>query len=85
LWGGKREEIRMLTKSAVVLASALIIGLSATYAQDQKPPPEQDKPSERGMMGGMMGGGGMMAQMSRMMENCNKMMEGHIQRRQNRR
>jgi len=29
---------------------------------------------------GMMGNGDMMAQMPRMMENCNKMMESHMQK-----
>ena len=31
-------------------------------------------------MGGIMGNSDMMAQMSRMMENCNKMMESHMQK-----
>jgi hypothetical protein len=75
----------MRHKPALAIASALIIGLSVAYAQDQRPAPEQNQqpPTGRGMggmMGGMMGGDGMMAQMSRMMENCNKMMESHLQR-----
>jgi hypothetical protein len=79
-------------KLAVALGSAILLGLAGAYAQDQKPPPDQNQPNRQqmpmgqGMMGGMMGGGmmggGMMEQMSRMMENCNKMMESHLQQRQ---
>lgn len=67
---------------AVALASAAIIGLASANAQDQKPSPEQ-KPSEQTQKGmhGMMGEG-TMAQMSRMMDNCNKMMESHMQQQQ---
>jgi hypothetical protein len=75
-------------KLAVALGSAILLGLVGAYAQEQKPSPDQNQPNrqqmpmEHGMMGGMMGGGGMMEQMSRMMENCNKMMESHLQQRQ---
>jgi hypothetical protein len=76
-----------MRRIAIVISSALVIGLSATYAQEQRPMSEQNQPSQRGHgmmggMGGMMQGDGMMAQMSRMMENCNKMMESHLQQRQ---
>jgi hypothetical protein len=75
-------------KLAVALGSAILLGLAGAYAQDQKPPPDQNQPNRQqmpmgqGMMGGGMMGGGMMEQMSRMMENCNKMMESHLQQRQ---
>jgi hypothetical protein len=74
-----------MRRIAIAIGSAIVIGLSATYAQEQKPAPEQNQPSQHGHgmmggMGGMMQGDGMMAQMSRMMENCNKMMESHMQR-----
>jgi hypothetical protein len=71
-------------RNALAIGSALALGLSIAYAQDQKPTSEQNQPPQmgRGMMGGMMQGDGMMAQMSRMMENCNKMMESHMQRRE---
>jgi hypothetical protein len=70
---------------SVPIAAALVLGLSIAYAQDQRPAPEQGQQPQAGrgmggMMGGMMQGDGMMAQMSRMMENCNKMMESHLQR-----
>jgi hypothetical protein len=69
--------------STLAIGSALLLGLTVAYAQE-KPAPEQSQPPQmgHGMMGGMMQGGGMMAQMSRMMENCNKMMESHLQRQQ---
>jgi hypothetical protein len=74
---------------AAVVAGALAIGLSA-YAQDQQNAPAQGaapRDSHHGMMQGDgmgQGGMGMMkmmgqmdpAEMKRMMENCNKMMEG---------
>jgi hypothetical protein len=68
----------MRTLALVTIAG--LIGLSATYAQEQKSP-EATPPAQReqGMMGGMMG---MMKQKSRMMENCNKMMESHMQQKQ---
>jgi hypothetical protein len=75
-------------KHAVALGSAILLGLAGAYAQEQKPPPDQNQPNRQqmpmgqGMMGGGMMGGGMMEQMSRMMENCNKMMESHLQQRQ---
>jgi predicted lipid-binding transport protein (Tim44 family) len=75
-------------KLAVALGSAILLGLAGAYAQEQKPPPDQNQPNRQqmpmgqGMMGGGMMGGGMMGQMSRMMENCNKMMESHLQQRQ---
>jgi predicted lipid-binding transport protein (Tim44 family) len=78
-------------KLAVALGSAVLLGLAGAYAQEQKPPADQNQPNRQqmpmgqGMMGGMGGGmmgGGMMEQMSRMMENCNKMMESHLQQRQ---
>jgi predicted lipid-binding transport protein (Tim44 family) len=70
---------------SVPIAAALVLGLSIACAQDQRPAPEQGQQPQTGrgmggMMGGMMQGDGMTAQMSRMMENCNKMMESHLQR-----
>jgi hypothetical protein len=66
------------------LVALMVFGLSATYAQEQgatQAPSQREMPMMRGMMGGMMGGD-MRKQMSRMMENCNKMMEGPVQERQ---
>lgn len=71
-------------RTTALVTLAVLVSLSATYAQDQgpteaAPPAQRDQmPMMQGMMGGMMGGG-MMKQMSRMMENCNKMMESHLQ------
>jgi hypothetical protein len=55
------------------------VRLTLSCLEDATNQPQQ---TGRGMMGGMMQGDGMMAQMSRMMENCNKMMESHMQRQQ---
>jgi hypothetical protein len=63
----------MLFAAAGILAA----GLSAGYAQDQKAPAQRQ---DQDMMNG--GITGMMGQMSRMMENCNKMMESHMPRHQ---
>jgi hypothetical protein len=63
----------MLFAAAGILAA----GLSVGYAQDQKAPAQRQ--DQDMMNGGMMG---MMGQMSRMMENCNKMMESHMPRHQ---
>ena len=54
---------------SIAVGTALALGLSVAYAQDQKAPPKQSQHQqmERGM-GGMMQGDGMMAQMSRMIE-----------------
>jgi hypothetical protein len=71
----------MSRKIALVFGSGLVAAglvLSTSYAQDQK----QRMPSNHGMMGGkgtMMGNPQMRAQMQRMMENCNKMMERYMQ------
>jgi hypothetical protein len=72
------------TLAYVVAVGMLAIG-AAAWAEDQT----RAAPDHRGMMqeqhGGMMGGGmmGMMggdpAQMNRMMENCNRMMETWLQ------
>jgi hypothetical protein len=72
----------MHRRLAFPIAAALALGLPAAYAQDPKPAEQSQPQMGRGMMGGMMQGDGMMAQMSRMMENCNKMMESHMQREQ---
>jgi hypothetical protein len=89
-WNGRDDsstlEFTMRRTFAIAIGSALILGLAAAYAQDQRPAPNQRTPTEQGMpmgqgMQGMMHNG-MMGQMSRMMENCNKMMESHMQQRQ---
>jgi hypothetical protein len=70
----------MRHKTPLIVASVMMAGLAfSAYAQNDQNAPQQPAPqSERGMMGGgMMGDQGMMAQMTRMMENCNKMMENH--------
>lgn len=74
-----------MAAAAVLLATALGTGASlaqGNQAQTPQAPAPQQAPGQ-GMMGrdGMMGHGGMMgqmdpAQMNRMMENCNRMMEG---------
>ena len=81
---------RSLTTLAVLLAATL--GGTMAFAQGgqaqapQTPAPQQAPMTGQGMMqgGGMMGKGGMMgrmdtAQMNKMMENCNKMMERAMQ------
>jgi hypothetical protein len=80
---------KLLTATAVALT--LSIGTIASIAVAQEPGKQTGKP-HTGMMGGqsaMMGdrGGGMMgmmngvdpAQMKRIVENCNRMMEGMMQ------
>lgn len=67
----------------LLAATALLAAGFAVHAQDQNAP-TQPAPQGHGMMGGgmigdMMGNQEMMAQMTRMMENCNKMMESHLQ------
>jgi hypothetical protein len=64
--------------SLALTALTLIFGLSVAYAQEQKAAPEQKAPTG----GMMMQDDAMKAQMSRMMENCNKMMESHMKRNQ---
>jgi periplasmic protein CpxP/Spy len=74
----------MRTKIPLIAGALLLMG-SIAWAQDKAPA----APDRHGMMqgdkGGMMGRGmmGMMggdpAQMSRMMENCNRMMESWLQ------
>ncbi len=82
---------RSLATLATLLAATL--GGTMAYAQGdqaqapQTPAPQQAPVTGQGMMqgGGMMGKGGMMgqmdmAQMSKMMENCNRMMQSHVDR-----
>jgi hypothetical protein len=66
-------------RHALPLAAAitLLIG-GAVYAQEQTQP-SQPAPQGNGMMGnGMMGNQEMMSQMTRMMKNCNRMMESYM-------
>jgi hypothetical protein len=79
---------KLLTAAAVALS--LTLGVAASIAVAQEPGKQTGQP-ETGMMGGqsgMMGNrGGMMgmmmgvdpAQMRRMVENCNRMMESMMQ------
>jgi hypothetical protein len=83
-----------MLKPRLITATALVLGLSlgsaASITAAQEPGGETSKP-DTGMMGGqsgMMGNrGGMMGmmngvdpmQMRRMVENCNRMMEGMMQ------
>lgn len=67
--------------SAPMAAALLAITLGATgvvFAQSNPPAPAAPAPNNGMMDHGMMGRGPMMdmAQMNRMMENCNRMMEG---------
>lgn len=67
--------------SAIMAAALLVTTLAATtvvFAQSSPPSPSASA-SDHGMMDhGTMGRGNMMdmSQMARMMENCNRMMEG---------
>jgi len=68
---------KLLTTTALVLT--LSLGAIGSIATAQEPDKQSGKP-ETGMMGGRHGGMGMMngadpAQMKRMVENCNRMME----------
>ena len=73
-------------RTATAVALTLSFGTMASIAAAQEPGKQTGQP-ETGMMGGqsgMMGnrGGGMMgdpAQMKRMVENCNRMMESMMQ------
>ena len=74
--------LKLLTVTAVALSLGL--GTAASIAAAQQPGKQTGKP-DTGMMGNR--GGGMMgmmkgvdpAQMKRMVENCNRMMEGMMQ------
>lgn len=68
-------------KTALVSAVVAAITLSIpSFAQDQKAPEQTTQP-EQGMRGGMMKGGmmdsDMMARMTKMMDQCEKMMGSH--------
>jgi hypothetical protein len=83
----KHGHVRGLTYLSALAAVGLSAIAATALAEDQTPP----IPDRPGMMdrqrGGMMGPGmmGMMggdpAQMTRMMENCNRMMESRLQDR----
>ena len=74
--------LKILTTTALVLT--LSLGAIGSIATAQEPDKQSGKP-ETGMMGGRHGGMmGMMngtdpAQMKRMVENCNRMMESMMQ------
>jgi hypothetical protein len=75
----------MRCKAMLIAASFVLSGLMlAAHAQDQhNPEPQSPAPGDHGMMGnGHMPMTDMMQQMSAMMENCNKMMESHMQQQQ---
>jgi len=62
-----------MTAAAALVATSL--GATIAFAQGNPAPAPQQAPPHQGMMmdrGGMMD----MTQMNRMMENCNRMMEG---------
>jgi hypothetical protein len=66
--------------TATILGGTLIAGMAAASAEPATGPSTN---SDKGMMGGMMQGGGMMPmmqEMSKMMENCNKMMQTMMDR-----
>ena len=84
----------MRNKVTTISAALLVTGLGATALFAQEPPTEPrsdepaanaaDQPRHEGMDMGMGMGMGMMdeemrAQMTRMMENCNRMMEQSLQ------
>ena len=72
---------------AFVILVALF-GISEIYAQNQRGTDQDQRgtevpaPAPREMPSQGMMGMGMMGQMNRMMENCNKMMESHLQQKQ---
>ncbi|MCH8999731.1 MAG: hypothetical protein IID48_15925 [Proteobacteria bacterium] len=61
---------------ASTLAAAVAVAPTLSAHETQNP---QGPTMGQGMMG-MMGSGGMMGQMSRMMETCNKMMQGAMEK-----
>ena len=65
--------------TAAILGGALVAGIAAASAEPATGPSTN---SDKGMMGGMMQGGNMpmMQEMSKMMENCNKMMQTMMDR-----
>ena len=73
----------MRHKLGMVLGSVILAGLalSTSYAQDQQKPVPEVAPSGHDMTGNteMTAHPEMAAQMVRMMENCNKMMESMMQ------
>lgn len=66
--------------TATVLGGALVAGIAAASAEPAAGPSTS---SDKRMMGGMMQGGGMMPmmhEMSRMMDNCDRMMQAMTDR-----
>ena len=71
------------------LLAGLALGGAAAFAQTNAPPATtgkagammdpQTSEGQGGMMPGMMMNGGMQQQMTRMMDNCNRMMESMMQ------
>ena len=68
---------KLLTVAALVLGLGIGAAASTGTAQETGKPAAQPPTNQPGA--GMMGGG-MMGDMSRMMENCNRMMEMMMQR-----
>ena len=74
-----------MQKKTLLVAGALLLTGSIAWAQDKAPAAPDRHDMMRSGNGGMMGPGmmGMMggdpAQMNRMMENCNRMMESWLQ------
>ena len=83
------HKLNLLTAAAVALTLSLGTAVSIASAQEPGKPTGQPESGMMGGQSGMMGnrGGGMMgmmngvdpAQMKRMVENCNRMMEGMMQ------
>jgi hypothetical protein len=75
-------------KRPTIAAATIAINIMAVgvaFAQQTTPTPAQPPARDSSAMGGMMQGGGvmpmmgMMDQMSKMMENCNRMMQSSLQ------
>ncbi len=66
---------RFLALSVVLAALAVAIGVTpSAYAQDTRVPQTATPQPDHGMMGGDMSG--MMTRMNKMMDACEKMMQG---------
>ena len=66
----------MLRNGLLIVAATASIIVGAVSVQAQQSPPDQVAPKDHMMMQDMQN---MHAQMSKMAENCNKMMEGMMQ------
>jgi hypothetical protein len=73
--------MKRLTLALGSIGLTLALGFLTSVNAQNAPQPQSPAPAEHGMMGGMgmNGGMGMMEQMKRMMDQCERMMQGREQ------